>query len=927
MPASTPEAKAREIIDAILAAAGWLVQDRATFNPAAGPGIAVREFPLRDGYADYLLLVDRKMIGVVEAKQIGMPLSGVESQSAEYGAGLPEIPLAWRKPLPFLYESTGVETYFTNGLDPDPRSRRISAIHRPETLRAWVEEAATLRTRLLELPPLESRDLWPVQAEAIRNLEASLQANRPRALIQMATGAGKTFAAVNICYRLIKYGGARRVLFLVDRGNLGRQAYKEFQQFVTPDDGRKFTELYNVQHLQSNTLDDVSRVCITTVQRLYSILSGEAIFDPDNEETSLFDAELPANLPPKEVRYNPIVPIEYFDVIFIDECHRSIYNIWRQVPEYFDAFLIGLTATPAKQTFGFFDRNLVMEYSRTRAVADGVNVDGEVYRVRTQITEEGSAIDAGYVVGKRDTLTRALRWEQLDEEFSYSGGDLDRSVVTPDQIRTVIRAFRDQLFTEIFPGRREIPKTLIFAKYDSHAEDVVRIVREEFGRGNEFCKKITYKVSGVKPDELIQDFRIGYYPRIAVTVDMIATGTDIKPLEIVFFMRPVKSRVLYEQMRGRGGRIVSPTELQQATPDAMSKDRFVIVDAVGVVESAKIEGQSLERKRSIPFDKLLEQVAWGARDADTVSSLAARLARLDRRLTAAQRQHIANQSDGLSLRGLANRLLDAIDPDHLLAAAQQERPGLTEDAEDYIAAIEAAGSRLREAAVEPLVANPALRNLLVAEQQATEQVIDAVSVDILREAGFSPAATQSAQEAVESFRAFIETHIDEITALEIIYSQPYSRRRVTDDQVQELAERLKQPPHNWSTESLWRAYAQLERDKVRDAGGRRVLSDLVSLVRHAIQYDDELTPYPELVQRRYTEWLTIQEAHGRRFSAEQRWWLDTIAAHIGVNLDIRPEDLSAGEFYRRGGLIGARQVFGGEVYAILMELNNALAVV
>ncbi|HRA64523.1 MAG TPA: type I restriction-modification enzyme R subunit C-terminal domain-containing protein [Caldilinea sp.] len=924
---SFPEAKARKQIDRMLADAGWVVQDRADFNPAAATGIAVREFPLKTGFADYLLLVDRMAVGAVEAKKMGTPLSGVESQSAKYSDGLPDIPPAWRKPLPFLYESTGVETFFTNGLDPDPRSRQLFAFHRAETLRVWVHEAGTLRTRVLTMPDLDNRALWPVQTEAIENLERSLRDNRPRALIQMATGTGKTFTAVNFVYRLIKHAGARRVLFLVDRSNLGRQAYKEFQQFVTPDDGRKFTELYNVQHLQANVLDDVSRVCITTVQRLYSILSGEPDYDAGNEEASLFDGDLPADLPPKQVIYNRAIPIEYFDVIVIDECHRSIYNVWRQVLEYFDAFLIGLTATPSKQTFGFFHRNLVMEYSRTRAVADGINVDGEVYRIRTQITEAGSTVEAGYSVGQRDALTRALRWERLDEDFSYAGSELDRSVVAEDQIRTVIRTFRDRLFTEIFPGRKETPKTLIFAKDDSHAEDIVRIVREEFGRGNDFCKKITYKVSGVKPEDLIQDFRISYHPRIAVTVDMIATGTDIKPLEIVFFMRLVKSRVLFEQMRGRGGRVVTPTELQQATPDADSKDHFVIVDAVGVVDSPKVDSQSLERKRSVPFDKLLEQVAWGAHDADTVSSLAARLARLERRLRPEQRQAIAGQGSGHSLKTLANRLLDAIDPDHLLAVAQQEQPGLDENAEEYAQVIEAVGDRLRKAAVEPLVTNPALRALLIAEQQATEQTIDTVSLDVVREAGFSPAATASARETVESFQQFIEAHIDEITALQIIYSQPYSQRRVTDEQVAELAERLRQPPHNWSTESLWRAYAQLEKDKVRDAGGRRVLSDLVSLVRHAIQLDDELAPYPELVQRRYKEWLAVQEAHGRRFSAEQRWWLDTIAAHIGVNLDIRPNDLSEGEFYRRGGLISARHVFGGEVNSILMELNNALVVV
>jgi type I restriction enzyme R subunit len=215
--------------------------------------------------------------------------------------------------------------------------------------------------------------------------------------------------------------------------------------------------------------------------------------------------------------------------------------LWRGVLEYFDAFIVGLTATPNNQTFGFFNKNLVMEYSRPKAVMDGVNVQGEVYRIRTAITEGGSRIDAGYYVDKRERLTRRIRWEQLDDALTYAATQLDRDVVAVDQIRTVVRTFRDRLFTEIFPGRTEVPKTLVFAKDDSHAEDIVRIMREEFGKGNDFCQKITYKVTGVSPEDLIAQFRNSYNPRIAVTVDMIATGTDIKPLEILLFMRPVQS--------------------------------------------------------------------------------------------------------------------------------------------------------------------------------------------------------------------------------------------------------------------------------------------------------------------------------------------------------------------------------------------------
>jgi type I restriction enzyme R subunit len=547
--------------------------------------------------------------------------------------------------------------------------------------------------------PLNTAGLWSAQVEAITNLEQSFAADKPRALIQMATGSGKTYTAVSFVYRLIKFAKAKRVLFLVDRNNLGRQAFKEFDQYRTPDDGRKFTELYNVQHLQSNMLDDVSKVHITTIQRLYSMLSGEPEYDPENEENSLF--EMGAALdrqPPKEVRYNPGIPIETYDFIVVDECHRSIYNLWRGVLEYFDAFLIGLTATPSKQTFGFFNQNLVMEYSRERAVADGVNVDGQVYRIRTQISEAGATVEAGLWVGKRDRLTRQQRWEQLDEDLSYEPEQLDREVVAVDQIRKIVCTFRDRLPVDIFPGRTMVPKTLIFAKDDSHAEDIVRIVREEFGKGDEFCQKITYKVSWKKPEDLISDFRNSYFPRIAVTVDMIATGTDIRPLEILLFMRAVRSRLLYEQMLGRGTRVVSPTELQNVSSDALLKDHFVIVDAVGLTEQELMDPQTLERKPSVPFKQLLEAVALGVSDEATLSSLAGRLIRLEKHLDRGQLAEVREHTGGIGLAEMARGLLEAVDADNILNAARRGDPAWMGDpaGRPYKEKMEAAARELAE---------------------------------------------------------------------------------------------------------------------------------------------------------------------------------------------------------------------------------------
>jgi type I restriction enzyme R subunit len=685
----TPEEKARQKIDEVLNQCGWTVQDKAGLNLSASRGVAVREVATQKGEADYLLFVDGKAIGTVEAKPEGWTLRGVEEQSGKYSAGMLGGMPAWKTPLPFAYESTGVETHFTNRLEPDARSREVFAFHRPETLLEWGQQASQVRARLRELPRLITDALWPAQVTAVQNLEKSLAANKPRALIQMATGSGKTFTAINAVYRLVKFGGARRVLFLVDRGNLGRQAYKEFQQFVTPDDGRKFTELYNVQHLQSNKLDDVSRVCITTIQRLYSMLKGEEL-PPDLDELSGFQVEQASRLfiseverasrplspeangrdarstvfkEPPPIEYNAEIPIETFDVIICDECHRSIYDLWRQVLEYFDAFLIGLTATPSKQTFGFFKQNIVMEYNHEQAVADGVNVDYGVYRIRTKITERGSRVEAGLYVDKRDRQTRKIRWEQLDDDLAYDANQLDRDVVAEDQIRTVVRTFRDKLFTDIFPGRTDVPKTLIYAKDDSHADDIVKIVREEFGKGNDFCQKITYKTTGIKTEDLIQQFRNSFNPRIAVTVDMIATGTDIKPLEIVFFLRSVKSRTFFEQMKGRGVRVISDTEFQAVTPDSKHKTHFIIVDAVGVCERDKTDSRPLERKPTVTFEKLLQAVAFNNRNEDVLTSLAGRLARLERQLADADKAELRKLSGGKTLPDIARDILNALDPD------------------------------------------------------------------------------------------------------------------------------------------------------------------------------------------------------------------------------------------------------------------------
>ncbi|MDP2675316.1 MAG: type I restriction-modification enzyme R subunit C-terminal domain-containing protein [Dehalococcoidia bacterium] len=960
-----PEAAARQQIDAALEAAGWDVQDAHAVNLAAGCGVAIREYPLKTGhgFADYMLYVNGLAVGVVEAKPEGTTLTGVEVQSEKYGAGLPgDIPAPVR-PLPFLYESTGVETRFTNQLDPEPRSRHVFGFHRPETLAHWIDPkvvlaptsglkaaegrvpyASTLRRLLQNLPPIPSEGLWPAQLTAVENLEQSFAEDRPRALIQMATGSGKTFTAITSIYRLIKFAGARRVLFLVDRANLGRQALKEFQQYTTPDDGRKFTELYNVQRLTTNRIDPVARVCITTIQRLYSMLTGEPDLDEELEEGSQYDTGADLVREPVPVVYNAAIPVETFDFVFTDECHRSIYNLWRQVLEYFDAHIVGLTATPSKQTFGFFNQNLVIEYNHGQAVADGVNVDFDVYRIRTEITEAGSTVEAGLFVDRRDRETRRVRWEKLDEDLTYGGTELDRSVVATDQIRTVVRTFRDRLFTDIFPGRTEVPKTLIYAKDDSHADDIVQIVREEFGKGNEFCQKITYragtvrivtkttdddgneveevtyKSSGLRAEDLLSSFRNAYFPRIVVTVDMLATGTDIRPLEVVMFMRAVKSRTFFEQMKGRGVRVVDTAELRAVTPDAASKTHFVIVDCVGLCEENLTDSQPLERQPTIPFHKLLQAVAFGSTDPDVISSLAGRLARLDRQLGAPERLAL-ERDGGMSLKAITTHLVEALDPDRQAGAARTAA-GLPEDAEPSPERVEEAARRLLREAAAPLAGNPSLRQRLVDLKQHFEQTIDTVSRDAVLEAAFSPAARERANELVVSFEQFIREHKDEITALQVLYSRPY-RERLRPVAIRELADVIEAPPRSWTPEQLWRAYEALDQSKVRGSAGR-VLTDVVALVRFALRQDDELVPFPDRVEERFQQWLAQQESARRRFTEEQLRWLEDIRDHIAANFQIEADDFQYVPFAQRGGLGKAHQVFGEDLGKLLDELNEVL---
>jgi type I restriction enzyme, R subunit len=912
----------------------------------------VREFAMKSGFgfADYLLYLDRKAVGAVEAKAEGT-LTGVEAQSAKYAAGLPDKLPAHRRPLPFLFESNGSVTYFTNGLDPKPRSRKVFGFARPETMAEWLSQASQFRAQLGALPPLDEAALWKVQAQAIRNLEASLAKGDPRALVQMATGSGKTFTAVNECYRLLKYGGAKRILFLVDRGNLGKQTEDEFANFTPPDDTRKFPALYTVQRLRSNSINPAAKVVITTIQRLYSMLKGETEFDAENEEGSGFDSAKPWKGEPPDVVYNTGIPPEFFDFVIVDECHRSIYELWAQVLLYFDAFLVGLTATPAGRTIGFFNKNLVMQYGHDEAVADAVNVDFDVWRIRTRVTEGGATIvtnKTDVYVDKRHKLTRAERLEKLQQDLTYTANELDRDVVAEDQIRTVIREFRDKVLKAAFQERKEVPKTLIFAKDDSHADDIVRMVRDEFGEKNEFCEKITYrtgftriskkvknadgsesdvtdwvKTTSLTPDEILSNFRNSYYPRIAVTVDMISTGTDVKPIECVFFMRNVKSAGFFEQMKGRGVRVISPDKLKVVTPSARAKERFIIVDAVGVCEQDKTDSHTLNRKPSATLQELLEYVGQAGVDPEALTTLAGRLARLQREFTPGQLSELRELAGGKSLSDLAAGLISACDLDAQIAAAK-DTFSTTQPTEPQIAQ---AAEKLAQQAAAPFL-KPALRRRILEIRATNEQTIDRHTIDSVIVSDFDTAAVEKARTRVKDFRKWIEANRDHLTALQVLYSGT-KPLKISLKELRQLRDALATPPLAATPTQLWRAF-ELAENKTKEpppaaSPTGEQLADLVSLVRHAIAPAIPLEPYAHDVLVNYRAWLREKEESRVAFTADQRQWLDHMAEHIATSLAIDPDSFQDGWFGQQGGYGRAYKIFGDTLKPLLTELNERLA--
>lgn len=871
----TPEEKARVKIDRLFAEAGWTVVNRDEYEPTMN-AVAVREALLKGNLeADYFLMINGKACGVLEAKreEIDVASNMVSEQVATYAKMVPDYYQAWQNPLPLLYKSNAKVVDFQDYRKSNVEWEEINRIHTPKE----IVDMLGIDDPFAGLPILKSKGLRACQFEAITELEKSFRTGQNRALMVLATGAGKTYTACLAAYRMLAYTPMRRILFLVDRNNLGKQAEGEFGTFRLTENGEAFNTIYTVNRLKSSTIPKDSNVVISTIQRLFSLLKGEEIVDNDDDDAD--DATGEVTLPD-----NPKLPHDYFDMIVIDECHRSIYGNWRKVLEYFDtARLIGLTATPIPETMAFFNNNRIVNYTLEKSIVDGVNVDNRVYRIKTEATENGGAIMQGEHVKVESRYTGKTEEVSSKETKNYSKTELNRSIVNPSQIKLILTTYRDAVYTEMFndpqrePQFEYLPKTLIFALNEAHATNIVKIAKEVFGEVcpnadmDRYVQKITY--SSGDSNELIRQFRNDRDFRIAVTCTLVATGTDVKPLEVVMFMRDVESEPLYIQMKGRGVRIIGDEQLRNVTPNALSKDCFFLVDAVGVTEhtmsiSEQGEGPDVE---AITLKVLLERIAHGNLPDMYIKRLASTLSRLHNKADGEQRAEFERLAHD-SMDAIATRIYDALESGELppfndINEPNNERKGLVAPVANH--------AKVRKYIL--ILAAGFVSTLMPGE-------------DTLISKGFS---VEEAKDTTSAFEQYCHDHQDEIEALRILYNQ--NGDPITYAMLKDLENKLKMENNKFSAKQLWNSYAIVCPDHVRRATKKEesdALTNIIQLVRYAFRQIERLDCVCTTARQYFNLWCG--QWH-RDISDRQKDLMSQVVDYIAANgactiRDIRDDD-------------------------------------
>lgn len=875
----TPEEKARHKIDRMFTNAGWDVIDREEY--AAGmTAVAIREGLLKGNKeTDYFLFLNGKAVGVLEAKREEVDVSSqcVWEQAEDYARSVPSCYPVISNPLPIVMTSNGRELYMRDMRQSESNYYSLVKMPSPKKIVGMLG----IDNPFAGLPGVPKKGLRECQFEAITNLEASFRIGQKKALMVLATGAGKTYTACMAAYRMLTHVGMKRVLFLVDRNNLGKQAEGEFGTFRLTQIGDAFNTIYGVSRLTNNEIPSDSNVIISTIQRLFAFLKGEPIID-DSDEESIADGPAELTLPD-----NPKLPHDYFDMIIIDECHRSIYGNWKKVLDYFDtARLVGLTATPVPETLAFFNNNVVVNYTLEQSILDGVNVGHRVYSIKTEVTTNGGAIRKGDKLRKETRYTGSVEVIENKETSTYTREELNRSIINPAQIKLVLETFRDSIYTDMFterePNMDYIPKTLIFALNEAHATNIVKIANEVFGRDDDkFVQKITYSCGD--SNKLIKDFRTDKDFRIAVTCTLVATGTDVKPLEVVMFMRDVSSLPLYTQMKGRGVRTIGDEALRNVTPNADTKDCFYLVDCVGVVESMKgIPSHEDPPAQHITLRKLLEDITHGFIPDEHLNRLAGILARLSNKADKEQRKEFIDRSHGMDMRDLATRIYQALKNQTLPPFIDVNQPNLE-----------------RKELVSPLSMNPKAREWILILAAGFIKTLQP-GEDNLISKGFS---LEDASTTTQAFEEYCRTHADEIEALRIIYNNESTP--ITFAMLQDLKRQMEQANSIFRAGALWNSYAVLKPDKVKrytNRSEREALTNIIQLVRFAFRQIERLESVVGTARQYFNLWMGQNQ---RELTPKQREIISLVVDYIASNGACSIDDIKEDDKTRAAQLIKA----------------------
>lgn len=891
-----PEEKARIKIDKQLTDAGWDIVARDEYIPFNASAV---EEALMQGNkeSDYLLFVDDKAIAVVEAKAEDNSLGDIVAQQAEWYSKNPQgwVGLWFANQIPFVYLANGNKIYFKNMLESDSEYVELSEMHSPKKMLQMIGK----KSEYGALPRIEKKGLRDCQYEAEVKLEASLKAGRKKALAILATGSGKTYLACLASYRLLNYTPTKRVLFLVDRNNLARQTETEFSLFERTEKQKPMNELYQINRLTKpeNIQGDI---IISTIQKLFAVLTGQTITedDEDKEDEKLGLKDVIKNEPDIVLGEDLKLPPDYFQFIIVDECHRSIYGKWKAVLDYFkDAKVLGLTATPTPEAHAYFNNNIVEEYTYEDSVVDGVNVPARVYRIITNATVHGGTINQGKTVTDVNRSGEMVDEYKAQQRTDYAPNQLDRSVINPNQIESVLKSYMESIYTDLYPEREDnwnyIPKTLIFAKDDNHATKIVEITKkvfaEKFPSGkvpDNFVQKITY--SAGDSNALIRELRTEKDFRIAVTVTLVATGTDVKPLEVVLFMNDVKSEVLYTQMKGRGCRILNEDKLREITPNADNKNCFYIVDAVGVTESDKHipqpgKGGEL-RPKILRLDQLLERLSHGEVSDDNLALLRDYCSTIQKRYedNPLFKRHLNMfiSDYGFSPRGLANNINQSL--------SQNLLPPYENISDENLA---------RKKLIFCLMSNLSVRKKLLEMLRGYYAVTPEKEDEVIYK-GFSK---ETAKSFIANFEQYLNNNADKIEALRIIYNSEDTV--ITYSMLTELQDKLIAENGKFTPYYIWKNYKILDNDgnveEVDTKQNIKALTHLIQLVRYAYRKSNKLVSLIKGYSQRFS--LYCGQAQ-RKLTDDQKEIMKQIADYIIEEGAISINELNAfdTDLWRKG---------------------------